>query len=115
MTFYCIVRDYYDDFDTVFYSRINICRINSGTATILQTTTEGQDAGYTFFKLEVSGTGATVTLTLKGSATLTGTYTAIGSPYSDTSASRITSANNLGIAGKGGIPNTITEWAGGDL
>ena len=112
---YFLANDTFDDFDVLSYPRMNICRMNAGTISTLYTTVEGEITGYTYFKIEASGTGATVTLTLKGSTSLAGTYTTINS-YADTSGSRITASNYLGIVGKGRSANpSMTDWAGGEL
>mgnify|MGYP001591711135 CR=1 FL=1 len=82
-------------------------RFNAGTPSLLATSTTTFDDDDTL-RLEVSGTGATVTLVCKRNGTQFASF-------NDTDASRITAAGRLGQSGYSITGGGLRDWEGGNL
>jgi hypothetical protein len=108
----------YYDLNICHDSTVRVRRNNAGTFTTLTPASGsfgGADAG-DYYVMEISGTGATVTITVNA-------YTSVGalrsgSPvtYTDTSGSRLTAAGSAGVNALGFSSNfTLDDFYAGDL
>ena len=107
---YVLMFDAYDDGDTVYYPRVTLYRVDAGT--LSSSFGEWDYTGYTYCRLDVSGTGSTVTLTVKGS-TNKSSWTTLGTT-TDTSGSRKTTGTRAGVKFLA-TGRAFEEVGGGDL
>jgi hypothetical protein len=96
---------------------IYVERFDSGSGTTIAGPVTQSFASGDWIKLEVTGTGATVTLKVyKALAASPTSWTQVGTDYTDTSGSRITAAGAPGMyiyTYNGGLG--IADWEGGNL
>jgi hypothetical protein len=93
-----------------------IQRMNAGSVTQLATDSQTWAAG-DVCRVEVTGTGATVTVTVKRAAAASPTSFSTVVSYGDISGSRITTAGYAGVYGFGNNVSTagVDGWEGGDI